>query len=397
MNRFVIVVLLAISVAALSCSLLQAASKQDEEEMRLGRDSAEEIERQVTLIDDPEVTERVNRIGQELAKIAKEKEVNADYGSSTIANFNYTFKVIDNKDVNAFALPGGYIYVNSGLLNIIDSDDELAGVLAHEIAHASHHHTMQLVRKQTAVNRIVAIITLAGILANAKSQDLQNLMYGAQLLRTGKMSGYTMQAEKDADRTAVAYLIKSKYNPEGMLSLMKKLDDLNDANPTLSLGIYQDHPAPFRRIAAITKAMKEHGLEVSPQNSQSCYAKTVPSHMDNTLYEVVVGKKLIYCPAEIDNDEMSSKSRCDKLAEAINYMMAQRLTDKDICVDTQCYKLILRDSEVLQVEPADAALLGESRAALLQRTKEAIQYIIWADWLNNRCAVVQASLNEESD
>ncbi len=395
MNRFVIVVFLAISIAALSCSLLQAASKQDEEEMRLGRDSAEEIERQVTLIEDPEITGRVNRIGEELAKIAKDKEVDAEYGSSAISNFNYTFKVIDNKDVNAFALPGGYIYVNSGLIDTVDSDDELAGVLAHEIAHASHHHTMQLVRKQNAVNRIVAIITLAGVLANAKSQDLQNLIYGAQLLKTGKMSGYTMQAEKDADRTAVAYLAKSKYNPEGMLSLMKKLDDLNDANPTVSLGIYQDHPAPFRRIAAITKAMKEHGLEASTQNTRNCCAKTVPSHMDNSLYEVVIDKKVVYCPAEIDNDDMSSKSRCDMLAGAINYMMTQGLKDKDICVDTQCHKLILRDTEVLQVESADAALLGESQTDLLRHTKEAIQYAVWADWLNNRCAVVQASLNEE--
>lgn len=394
MYRFVRVVLLAILIAALSCPLLQAASKQDEEEMRLGRDAAEEIERQVTLIDDPQITERVDRIGQELAKIANEKEVDADYGSSAISNFNYTFKVIDNKDVNAFALPGGYIYVNSGLINIIDSDDELAGVLAHEIAHASHHHTMQLVRKQTAVNRIVAIITLAGILANAKAQDLQNLIYGAQLLKTGKMSGYTMQAEKDADRTAVAYLAKSKYNPEGMLSLMKKLDDLNDANPTLSLGIYQDHPAPFRRIAAITRAMKEHGLEASTQNTTNCCAKTVPSHMDNTLYEVVIDKKLVYCPAQIDNSDMSSKSRCDMLADAINYMMAQGLTGRDIAIDTESHKLILRDTEVLRVESADAALLGESQTALLQRTKEAMHYAVWADWLNNRCAVVQASYEE---
>lgn len=281
MKRAAAIVCLTILLIALGCTTLPAASTQAREE-QLGRDYAKDVEQQAKLVQDTAITGRVDRIGQALAKIANETEVKADYGSSEIAKFHYTFKVVDDKDVNALSLPGGHIYVNSGLVEIAESDDEIAGVLAHEIAHASHHHMMQLIRKQSSVDRYVALITLAGILTNMKSKDLNNLLYGAQLLKTGKMSGYTIQAERVADRTAVAYLAKSSYKVDGILSFMKKLDERNDANPTEPLGIYQDHPAPFRRVASIVK-VKEEGFDVNPRKARATYARTVPAHSDDGL------------------------------------------------------------------------------------------------------------------
>src|SRR5919199_1156903 len=91
--------------------------------------------------------------------------VPATYGSEKIVPYNYQFFVVDDKDVNAFSLPGGYIYVNKGLLDYVQSDDELAGVLGHEVIHAAHHHVAKLEREQHRLGNQMAIGLLAAILA----------------------------------------------------------------------------------------------------------------------------------------------------------------------------------------------------------------------------------------
>lgn len=396
MKRAASIVCLTTCILALACAALPAGGSQAQEE-QLGRDYAKQVDEQYKYIEDKAITGRVSRIGEALAKIANSTEVKARYGSSTIAKFHYTFKVINDKDVNAFSLPGGYIYVNSGLVELAQSDDEIAGVLAHEIAHASHHHMMQLIRKQSTVDRYVALITLAGILTNMRSQDLNNLLYGAQLIRTGKMSGYTMEAERDADRTAVAYLAKSAYKAEGMLAFMSKLDARNDANPTMPLGIYRDHPAPFRRVASIVKAMKEEGINVDLRKARGiAYARTVAAHSDDSRFEVIIGKKVVYTPADIEAG-LSSKQRADALAGAINKMLDSGVTSKDVSEDATGARLLLRGQEVLKIESADAALMGDDRSALLRQARLALEYAIWADWLCDHCPVVQQALADESD
>jgi len=299
--------------------------------------------------------------------------------------------------VNAFSLPGGIIYVNSGLIELANSDDEIAGVLAHEIAHAAHHHMAQLIRRQTTVDRYVALITLAGVLGNMRSRDLNNLLYGAQLIKTGKMSGYTMEAEKDADRTAVAYLAKSPYNAEGMLTFMKKLEDKTDENPGVSLGIYQTHPAPFRRIASISKAMKQEGIKTDLRKARGIvYARTVPASNDDTRYDVVIAKRIIYSPAGIGAGP-SSKDRADALAEAVNKLLDSGIEPKDLSEDQSRGRLLVRGQEVLKIEAADGALTGENKPMLLAKARSALQYAIWADWLCDRCPLVRKQSEEESD
>ena len=201
------ITLICILIPSLLSILSVTYAAQDEEE--LGKKYSRDIEEQSKIVTDPAIVERVDKIGQALAKIANEQEVPARYGSSSISKFKYTFKVIEDKDINAFSLPGGLIYVNTGLLEAVESDDELAGVLAHEIAHASHHHMSQIIEKQSRVDHIVAILAVAGILCNMRGNDFNNLLYGAQLMRTGKVSGYTMEAEKDADQQRL-YICQSR-------------------------------------------------------------------------------------------------------------------------------------------------------------------------------------------
>lgn len=389
--------LLILSILVLLCicvPALHADQTQQEEEM--GRDYAKQVEQQCKIVTDKAVVDRVQRVGETLAKIANELEVPAHYGSSNICKFKYEFKVVEDKDVNAFSLPGGKIYVNTGLLDLVQSDDELAGVLAHEIAHSAHHHMLQLAKKQSSVDRYIALITLAGILSNMRSNDLNNLLYGAQLMRTGKISGYTYEAEKDADKTAVAYLAKSPYNAEGLLSFMKKLDAKHDANPTLPLGIFETHPAPFRRVASIAKAMKAEGIVVDMRKEQDvAYAKSVPVKDGSDQYEVTIGKKVIYEPANLSGK--TSKERAEAIAKTINKMLDSGVTGRDVLTDPSSMSLIAKGQEIIKIEQADSALMGNDNRALLKQARSAIEYAVWADWLCDKCQVVQEANDEGSD
>jgi predicted Zn-dependent protease len=212
-------------------------SPRDQQEVEFGKKVVAEIEKQYKFITDPELVERVNRIGQTLAEIARQTRTEARYGESGPAPFEYTFRIIDEKDVNAFSVPGGFIFVNKGLLDFVSSDDELAAVLAHEIAHAAHRHVMKLIRDDVKVQQSVLLpALLVGIFGRLPSQDFAGLMTGAQLYRIARVSSFSQEAETDSDLTALEYLRRSPYNPVGLLVFMERLAAEERKRPQIDWG-----------------------------------------------------------------------------------------------------------------------------------------------------------------
>lgn len=376
--------LLFVALIALAAVPVCSASPQKNEES-MGRQYAADVEREAKVVTDPEVADRVKRIGEELAKVANTCVVPASYGSSEIYPFKYEFKVVEDKDVNAFSLPGGHIYVNTGLIELVESDDELAGVLAHEIAHAAHHHLTHLIKKSSSVDRYVALIALAGILGNVRTRDLNNLLLGAQMMKVGKVSSYTQEAENDADRTAVAYMAKTRYNPEGMLTFMKKLEAKRDEAPTVPLGIFQTHPAPHKRVAAITKTMREIGLSPDLRRIQDvAFAKTMPVEGHPDQYKVVLSNRVMFVPAGMGGGPCS-KERAEVIAERVNNVIESGLRPCDITSDGSGACLVAKGTELLRVEKEDLTTNPKSKAALIGEARSALEYAIWADWLCNDC------------
>ena len=135
-------------------------AKPDDAEVRLGRDNADEHDKQSKLITDPAQLDRVRRIGNEIAAIANKEVIPAYWGHAQMKQFQYVFKIVDDKDVNAYCMPGGFVYVCKGLLDKVRSDDELAGVLAHEISHAAHHHILKLLKEQSKIQKATLPIQL---------------------------------------------------------------------------------------------------------------------------------------------------------------------------------------------------------------------------------------------
>lgn len=376
-----LVALCCVLTLVLCCVVQVSIADLKSEEEADGRKYAREIEEQEKLVDDPAMCERVERVGQELAKIALETEVPASYGSSEICDFKYSFKVIEDEDVNAFSLPGGFIYVNTGLLNLVESDDELAGVIAHEIAHSAHHHVSHLMTKQSKVDRYVALAALVGILGDMRSNDLNNLLMGIQMYRVGKMSSFTQEAEVDADRTAVSYLAKSPYNPQGLVTFMRKLQDQHKNNPTLPLGIFQTHPAPHKRVASITEAMTDEGITFNARKLKDiAYANVVPVEGESDRYQVVISKRVLFEPASLPGSQRS-RERAEIIAQKINDALDSGLSAKHINCDEPSRCLIANGLEILKIEDEDCLLAGCEDRALLDKARSTLAFAAWADWL----------------
>lgn len=260
--------------------------KRDRE---LGAKYSAEADKELKGSEDKEMVERVQRIGAEMAKIANERIVNVSWGDKRLNPFDYTFKVVQGKDVNAFSLPGGYIYVYEGLVKYIESDDELAGVMAHEVAHASFRHIATLQREQSKFSAITLPLILLAILAGGAQGGAQALTVG-QLLGQAQGSGWSVKAEKSADYGGFQYMLHSKYNPSGMLTMMERLARDEKSGPAYDWGIYRTHPPGRERAEALTEDMKEAGIPIQRSVVTTSFRATSKPG-DNGTVDVFFGKK----------------------------------------------------------------------------------------------------------
>jgi predicted Zn-dependent protease len=200
-----------------------------EKEQQIGRQLSLEVDQQAKLVDDPLITEYVNRVGQNIV-------LHSD------AKVPFTIKVIDSDDVNAFALPGGYFYVNKGLILAADNEAELAGVMAHEIAHVAARHAMENAGKGTALNYgLLAGIIFTGGIAGAVLQNTAGL---GQLLAFFKFS---RGAEEEADRLGVQYLYAAGYDPTAMATMFEKLASQNKKKKSKISQLFSTHPQSIER------------------------------------------------------------------------------------------------------------------------------------------------------
>ena len=202
-------------------------------EIRVGKQYSLEIEKSAHLITDPVIVEYVNRIGQNLVK-------NSD------ARVPFTIKVIDSDEINAFALPGGYFYVNTGLIANCDDEAELAGVMAHEISHVIAHHAA---RQQTKAN-YAQIASIPLIIMTQGSYTGYGIYEASQLAIPLTFLKFSRMDEAEADYLGVQYMYKAGYDPQSFVTLFEKLESLEKHKPGTLAKAFADHPQTPDRIAA---------------------------------------------------------------------------------------------------------------------------------------------------
>lgn len=269
-----------------------------ETEIKMGKMFASEIEKSTRFITDPVITEYVNRVGQNIVK-------NSD------CKVPFTIKVIDSDEINAMALPGGFFYVNSGLILNADEEAELAGVMAHEIAHVCAHHA---VRQQTRLNYMqfgtIPLIFIGGWTGYG-IYEAANIGIPITYLK------FSREFESEADYLGVQYMYRSGYDPQAFISFFEKIQALEKRKPGLVSKAFSDHPqTPDRighsqeEIARILPARDEYTVTTS--EFDEIKARLARIENKRRLTDSKDGKKPSLRRASTGTDDDPNKSGDDR-------------------------------------------------------------------------------------
>ena len=222
----------------------------DEEEMAMGRKAAEGTEKQMPILDAPLLTQYLNDVGQKVAQASRRPRL------------RYFFKIVNTDSVNAFSLPGGYVYVHRGILDFVLNESELAGVLAHEVGHVVAYHSMNDVARRALVDRVIYEGKKAGLLSDQQFADMMERYGGPILLFVNRK--FNREEESEADMFGFYNAIRAGYDPQGLIATLGRLSKFT-GNPTLVEALLMNHPLPGERVQALREELKQNppptGLE----------------------------------------------------------------------------------------------------------------------------------------
>jgi beta-barrel assembly-enhancing protease len=223
-----------------SCgSIGGAGSVSLDDEWQLGNQLAAQVEQQVQLVRDPQALAYIRMVGERIHAV------------TPLANRPFDFEIINDSSVNAFSIPGGHVYINSGLIREADRVDELAAVMAHEISHVVARHALKQVEQQQEIATIAAL--LLGQNPNALAQ------IAAQILAGGAMARFSRADEKQADDMGLDFVTRAGYDPHGMLEFFQKLLAMDRGGSSSVSRFFRDHPGTQDRIDDISGRIQRMG------------------------------------------------------------------------------------------------------------------------------------------
>jgi beta-barrel assembly-enhancing protease len=223
---------LSMVLAAVTLPLLGGCLASTQQEIQMGQSYAAQINRQLPIISDPEVARYISVLGDSLASVADDR------------NLDWHFYVVDSPEINAFAVPGGFIYVNRGLIEKSATLSELAGVLGHEIGHVTHRHSMKQMRKGTVAN--IGITAGCILLPNACRAPGADVLINAG--GSLAFSKFSRDDERQADETGIAVTVRAGIDPRGIPAMFRTLEAERTSRPNALTGFFSSHPMPAERV-----------------------------------------------------------------------------------------------------------------------------------------------------
>lgn len=210
------------------------------DEIQLGRGAQQEVRKKVPALTDQTVVQYVSRVGRQLAARAGGPR------------YPYSFSVANYRELNAFALPGGPVWIHRGILHAAANESQLAGVLAHEIAHIAQRHAADQITKQLVANGLLGL--LGAVLGN-DGGGARTAQVGAQILANGYMLKFSRDDEREADRVGVQIMRRAGWDPRGMAEFMETLRRQQGRDPGSVEVFLSSHPAPGERAALLRRAI----------------------------------------------------------------------------------------------------------------------------------------------
>lgn len=339
-----------------------------EHEREVGGPVAEEYDRETGTVDWPDQVARVEEIVRRLEAASDRPDV------------EYNVKILDDPLPNAMAIPGGYIRVTTGLLQMVQSDHELAGVLAHEMAHNCLYHGLRQVEDDSKWEKgqLLAVIgVIAGAMTGAldsSTADLQNLPYMVMLARVGWLAGYSRRYEYEADWSGLRYMTAAGYDPSGFYTFMKRLINWEFQNgwrrlPEEYQG-WDSHPPTQERLRMVSDFLEERNLVVNRANVCRGFVASAREREvaeGRRLWEVRFGDLVIFQPSDQPVGGLTPQQRAEAIASQINLLVARR------GIGTYSIKkrggdppsVVLHNVAVIEIHPEDAKLVGLTQEGYL--------------------------------
>ena len=328
-------------------------------EQKLGRELSKDIEKKYEVVKDSVQNSLLIEIGNKLAK------------ASDLDDMNYHFKILKIKGPNAFSIPGGYIYVTSDLFDYIQSDDELAGVLAHEIAHLIHNHAL----KQTRDNTKYTLLTILAVLLT-KEPDVSIL---GKLTTITLLNQYSREYEEEADLTAIDLLIKTGYNPVGFLTFLERLYIREMFRPKVNLGIFQTHPEIKARVNYVKDILVEKGIEIDRRATTDYLKVNTKFIFEDSLWTGIIRIDDIVI---LNLPFPENESIYHKILDASNNL------DKFLSIDLSPYEinvlvegttstLLICNHSIISLDDSETNYLKKTAEEVLRETKNKIKQVLW--------------------
>ena len=341
-----------------------SAERDLNKEQKLGKKLSENIEKKHEVIEDPQKNLLIKQIGNKLAKVSELKEM------------NYHFKILNIEGPNAFSIPGGYIYVTYDLFDYVQSDDELAGILAHEIAHVIHNHALRQIRDNTKFT----LLTILGALLTGEP----NVAVLGKLTTITFLNQYSREYEEEADLTAINLLIKAGYNSVGFLTFLERLYTREMFKPEVNLGIFQTHPETENRINYIRNKLIEKGIDIDRRVTTD-YLKVDIKY----TYEESFCNAAIY----IDNTTILNLTFPIGHELYMKTIETAKNLDKFLSIDLAPYEinvlaegttstLLIRNNKIISLDDSETIFINKSSREVLKKTQDKIKQALWEFKLN---------------
>jgi len=374
------------ALAALGGGLGAQEEKWDwSREAQIGTEVVSSLEAESVIVDSPADLERLQRV------------TNAILPATPYPDAQIRVRIIEDKEINAISVPsaarlpdgtygpGGSIYVTTALLKFARSDDELAGVLAHELAHTMLHHAIrQMENDARQEKRDVLWIALAAGLSMRGGLDSGMLVLAAQqMLRIAKMHQYTITLEEEADCRAVAYLARTTYSPVGLLTFLEHLS-YSPAGFGPDPGIFQTHPDLQERIVSIIRELHRLAISINRRRTIGARGPQVVSASlaGVTVFEVRIGKSVVFRAPATEGSAEAAAARAEQVAGALNALMRDNLQSyevEELPGPDGSAQLRARGTTILIVTAADGAFFQTTPEGLAHSYREALRTAFWLE------------------